>query len=306
MYFVGPVLLGVLHLAADVRYLVFRRTLPRAFLVASVVLAIAVTGGRLCTGFGVANATLGARVDIGLGLSWVALGLAFRLRDSAGTLSFAWLALAIVGLVLLAHPARTELLLTHVHNLMAFVLWLTLFRRRAGWTVVPVVVVIAATAVLLSGAYLPWTASHGGLLAFGQRASRLASGIAPGVSLHLATSLAVTFVFLQSVHYAVWTGWIAQDCLPGEGTPTFRMTLRSLTKDFRPLGLAAIALVTLGFAVAACFALRQSVAWYMTVARAHVWFELAAFACLVGRPAIDPRRIPVATPSRGIPSLVAA
>ncbi len=93
----------------------------------------------------------------------------------------------------------------------------------------------------------------------------------------------MTFVFLQSVHYAVWTGWIPQECLPGEGTPTFRMTVRSLARDFGWQGLALIAVVTLGFAIAAGGHLRQSVAWYMTLARAHVWFELAVFVYLVGR-----------------------
>ena len=73
---------------------------------------------------------------------------------------------------------------------------------------------------------------------------RPAAGLAPGLTPTVARAVTATFVFLQSVHYAVWT---------------------------------------VGFGLVACFHLRQAVSWYMTVAKAHVWFELAVFAYCVGR-----------------------
>ncbi len=287
MYFIGPVVLGVIHLAADVRYLVFRAAPPRALLVASAVLAVGLTLVRLCVGLGVASASLGATVDVVVGAAWVGLALGLRLHDRPRQLALLAPVLVASVAVMLTHAQDVDLALTHGHNIAAFVLWFTLFRRqgRTGWAAVPLVLVVAASAVLLSGACVPWTAHHGGLSAFGQRAARLGAGLWPGVSTQVGVAIALTFVFLQSVHYAVWTGWIAQDCLPGEGTPTFRMTVRSLERDFGRLGLALIVLVVIGFAGAALGHLRQSVAWYMTLARAHVWFELAVFAFFVGRDA---------------------
>lgn len=285
MYFIGPVVLGVAHLAADVRYLVFRAAPPRLLVGASAVLALGLTVVRLCVGLGVASATLGSRVDIAVGAVWVGLALALRLHDRPLRLALLAPFFAAAVADMFTHAELVDLALTHVHNIAAFVLWFTLFRRqgRTGWAALPLVLVVAASAVLLSGACVPWTAHHGGLVAFGQRAARLGAGLWPGAPVHVGVAIALTFVFLQSVHYAVWTGWIAQDCLPGEGTPTFRMTFRSLERDFGRVGLALIVVVTLGFAGAALGHLRQSVAWYMTLARAHVWFELAVFAFFVGR-----------------------
>jgi len=294
LYFVGPVVLGVVHLAADVRYLCVRVTPPKALWLASAVLAGALTVVRVCVGLHVASATLGAQVDMGVGSVWVGVALALRVSDAASSFRTNAVMLAIVAGTALAarwlmtHAALCDVVIVHGHNLLAFVLWFALFRPRAslGWAALPMVLVVAASAVLLSGAWVPWTSQHGGLLAFGQRAARLGAGLAPGASSRVATAVAMTFVFLQSVHYAVWTNWIPQDCLPGEGTATFRMTLRSLKADFGPRALALIAFVTVGFGLLACWHLRQSVAWYMTLARAHVWFELAVFVYFVGRPGV--------------------
>jgi hypothetical protein len=88
------------------------------------------------------------------------------------------------------------------------------------------------------------------------------------------------------------------------------MTVRSLERDFGRAALALIVLVTVGFAVAAVGHLRQSVGWYMTLARAHVWFELAVFAYFVGRaepaPASRVKETPRATRRYAAPLLLAA
>jgi hypothetical protein len=189
--------------------------------------------------------------------------------------------------------------LTHLHNVIALVVWLSLFRRRPGWTALPVVLVVAVTAVLLSGTFLPWTARYGGLLAFGQTLSRLGGGFAPGAPPRVAASIVMAFVFLQSVHYAVWTTWIPQDCLVGEGTPTFRMTVRSLIADFGAVGLAVVVTAALVFAGLACWRFRPSVAWYLLLVRAHAWFEIAFFAFFAGRPFVHDRHF---APCPGVPS----
>jgi hypothetical protein len=283
LYFLGPVVFGVVHLAADVRYLVFRVTPPRLLLLASVALAVGLTAVRLCVGLNVASITLGARIDIILGAIWVGLALVLRLGSAPRKLALAAPLFVTGTTVMVMYAVEFDLAITQLHNLVAFAMWFALFRRRLTWTVIPLVLVVVATAILLSGASLPWTQHHGGLVAFGLRAARLGSGFLPGVTPRVASTVACTFVFLQSVHYAIWTGWIPQDSLRGEGTPTFRMTARSLLADFGPVALACVVCATLGFAALACWHMRQSVGWYMTLTRAHIWFELAVFAYFVGR-----------------------
>ena len=299
MYFIGPLVLGVVHLAADVRYLAFRLTSPRGFLAASAVVATLLTVARVCVGVHAATATLGARIDMGLGLLWVALALVLRFRDSPRKLALAAPAFLGAAASILSYAQWVDLALVHLHNVGAFVMWFALYRRRPGWAVVPAVLAAVAAAFLLSGVYLPWTAHHGGLTAFGQRATHLSAGFAPGLASHAAMAVTTTLVFLQSVHYAVWTGWIPQDCLRGEGTPTFRMTVRSLRADFGTVALALIACCAIGFASLACWHLRQSVSWYMTLARAHVWFEIAALAYFVGRADVT---VLSRAPGRGAPA----
>ena len=283
LYFVGPLVLGVAHLAADVRYLVLRTPLPAALLRASAGLALAIAATRAATAGGLVPGAYGTRVDVLLGASWVVTALVFRFRSRPVVATLATAAVVFLAALAISRPRAAELALTHGHNVIAFVLWIALFRRKLGWGALPIVAVIAATLLLLTGACQSFTLHHGGMAAFGVSAQRLAASFAPGVGAELGLSITMTLVFLQAVHYGVWTGLVPQECLRGEGSPTFRMTARSLVADFRPWGVAAIAAVMAGFVAVACRDLRGSVAWYMTLARPHVWLELAMLAFLVGR-----------------------
>jgi hypothetical protein len=180
---------------------------------------------------------------------------------------------------LFLHARLVAILLVHLHNVMALLVWLVMFRRRPGWAIVPLVLVVGFAAVLLSGAYLPWTLDHGGSLAFGVRVETLGAWLAPGVRPGLGVGLAMTFVFLQGVHYAAWTGWIPQDDLPNERTPTYRMSVRALLADFGPITLGLVGIGALAFAVFAVgWDIHRSFTWYMTLAKSHAWFEFAFFA----------------------------
>jgi hypothetical protein len=288
MYFIGPVVLGVVHLAADVRYLAFRLPLPRSLLLASAAFAVAILALGVWSGVSPSAEPLARRLELALGVSWVAFACSAR---PAFTLAPARMLLSVAVVVALLWPFApyVELAMTHLHNVAAFALWLWLYRRKAGWALLPVAVTAVGCAVLLSGINQSSFAHHGPS-AFGVRASHLAAALAPGLSPRLALGVAATFVFLQSVHYTVWTQWVAQDCLVGEGTPTFRMTLRSLRADFGLVALAVIACVVLGLAVAAYGHMRGSVHWYMLLARSHVWFEGAVAAYFLGARAPFERR----------------
>jgi hypothetical protein len=283
VYLLGPVCLGVLHVAADLRYLVLRLPLPRSLLAASALLAVALTVARLCLGVHAIDATTGSRLELAMGLSWIAVSLALRPGWRRGKGVLVGAVFLAMSLWLLACATTVNLLVSHLHNVAAFAVWLALFRRRPGWAAFAPAIALVGAAVLLSGELFPVTVRHGGLLAFGQRAGTIAAGLAPGLAPRIATQIAMTFIFLQSVHYTVWTSWIAQDCLPGQGTPTFRMTIRSARSDFGRVLLALVLCIAIAFAVLACWHLRQSVSWYLTLARAHVWFELAVLAHIAPR-----------------------
>src|SRR5262249_23180036 len=150
------------------------------------------------------------------------------------------------------------IVVVHLHNVVALVAWLALFRRRLRGSLAAVALVAAGAAVLLSGATLPWTAAHGGLFAFGMHAERLGAWLAPGARPELAVAVLATFVFLQGVHYAAWVGWIPQDDLPTEGTPTFRMTVRALVRDFGPWALTLVIALAIGFVLLGVWNVRAS------------------------------------------------
>jgi hypothetical protein len=283
LFFLGPVVFGVVHVAADVRYLVLHRRPPRVLVLASAAIALAITAARIGVGAHVLPARMGDTVDVLLGMTWVgvALGVGARERPRAVLavapvfVGAAWLLVARAHLVNLAF--------VHGHNLVALVAWLFLFRRQRRWAALPLALVAGGAAVLLSGALLPWTVAIGGFSAFGVSSTRFSAWLAPGVRGDLALALTTSFVFLQGVHYAAWTAWIPQDDLRTEGTPTFRMSIRALSKDFGRLAFGCIVLAAVAFVVLAVWNVRESVTWYMTLAKAHAWLELAFLAYFVVR-----------------------
>jgi hypothetical protein len=292
LFFVGPLAFGVVHLAADVRYLVLRQTPPRALVGASVVAALLLTSLRLGVGVGLVDAAPAERLSVAGGALWVGFALAVgvlakRSWAMAATLLPAFAALAGY---LVSHAHLVTLLLVHAHNVIAVAVWLLLFRRRgAGWTMVPVALVVIFTVVLASGLTAPWTANQGGAGAFGERIESLGTWVAPGVETRLATTLATVFVFAQGVHYAIWTGWIPEDARRADGPSTFRQTVRSLTADFGARWLVAIGLIAAALPVAALiFDVRRSVVGYMTLAGSHAWFECAFLAYALVRGGFRP------------------
>lgn len=284
LFYLGPAIFGASHLAADVRYLFVRHRASRSLVAASVAFAVAITVTQLAAATHHLPVRVAERADVSLGVAWAAFALVVGWAPArgsrvarAGTL----VAALAVGSLLVAHARTVELLLLHAHNVVALALWLALFRRRAGWSLVPLALVVAFAAVLLSGAYVPWTYFHGGFSAFGTRAESLAAALAPGAGTNLGVAVLGTFVFLQGVHYAVWTAWIPQDALPGEGTPTFRMSVRALARDFGPLVFLAIVLAALGLGALALWNIRAALGWYVPLAKFHAWLECAFCAYAV-------------------------
>jgi hypothetical protein len=279
LFFVGPVVFGIAHLAADVRYLVLRQRVPRTLMAVSAVAAVAIVALRALS---VAH-VLRAPVDLWelvIGTAWTLAALAFASRGPRTTArtAFAAVAVALLAGLALTHVRAATLAMTHGHNLVAVAVWLFLYRRRRAWAALPVLVLVVLAAAILSGA-----TPSSGLAAFGTSLSSLGAGLAPGASMQTAARIVVLFVFLQGVHYAAWTGWIPQDDLRTEGTLTFRMTVRGLLADFGPPVFTLVAIVAVGVALLGVLRIHEALMWYLTLARFHGWLELALLAFLFVR-----------------------
>ncbi len=282
----APIVLGVPHVASDARYLVLRRGLPRGVVAAAALGCVAMLALRVAEFSSLPSfASLPsppslASCEIVVGAAWAVL-----LALLGGVASGRWARVAIVALaVALASVAAlrdtelARLVLAHGHNLVGVGLWVLLF-RRARRPIVPVAIaLVLATLVAASGAPLRVAHALGTDHAFGMTATDAAAMLAPGLPVAVGMGLVASYVLLQGVHYAVWLGWIPQDDVRGEGTLTFAMTARALVRDFRPLGIAAIALAWLAVIGGALASARGARDTYLALASFHAYAELAMLA----------------------------
>lgn len=266
---VGPIVLGVPHLLADVRYCIVRPGWHRR---PALVVAV---GGPLLVGTVMA--------DVPLSLAAVA-GAAAAAQGSWRR-RLAILVIVVAGMLAIAAWRRPSLiLLVHLHNVVAIALWWAWRPRRTWVHAVPIAVFAGLSILLWIG-----TVPGGG---FGPASTRLgwdvhAAQLAPGFSELTATRIVALYCFAQAVHYAIWLRVVPDDDRDRPTPRTFGQTLRALRRELgRPV--LALALVTaVFFAVWAVFDLAQSRASYLRFGMFHVTLELCAAALLFieGRPA---------------------
>ncbi|MEW5742283.1 MAG: hypothetical protein AB1938_25425 [Myxococcota bacterium] len=268
----GPVLLGVPHLVADLRYLVVkpglhRRVAPASF-AAACLLAVGFGAPAVVGLFAMVPAVFAARADVwkkALGLTvWLVLSVCAWRDEYAFLLAF-----------------------LHGHNLLALALWWRLRRRdgRATWTVV---LVLAGAAALLAGLGDGVITALGGFTAPGAGTdfTELVASMAPHAEPTLALHLVLSFAFLQSVHYALWLRLIPEDARERPAPRPFRASLHALREDFGTPFLLAAGAAALGIAVWGAFDLPGARLGYLRLATFHGYLELAAAAWLwlEGRP----------------------
>lgn len=268
----GPVVLGVPHLVADLRYLVLRPGLHRRrvlWLPVGVPLLLA----------GTSNFTMTSGLTACAAMALLASGewnrKAVALVVIAALMTAAWL----VGDV-------AALIFAHAHNFIAVMLWWC-WRPRNGvrqQAVVPLLFIIASALISL-GWLQPWGRG------FAWQPSGLGpdyhlSFLAPGVSEHWALRWVLLFAFAQSVHYGVWLRLIPEDDRPQETPRTFRSSARALQADMgTPLLIGAI-VIALGIALWSVFDLTAARENYLRMALFHGYLELIAVTWLfVERPA---------------------
>lgn len=281
-YVLGPALFGVPHVAAELRLLVLRRDLPRAFLVTMA------AGAALlfCLRFvevAWPQAAMSDRLEVGLGWSLGLIGALFGAvtsrRWTRSLLVSAPIAVALGGA--LASPSLARLVFAHAHNVITIVLWLWLFRRRPRFAVPVLILIATATVLLVSGAALPFARFGGPWV--DRVLTDTITALPVSFPQPIAAGIALSYVFLQQVHYAVWLVWIPQEDLPVEGTTSFRMSARSLTRDLGGIGT----LLTIGavlLVLGASFVdVHRTRATYLSLATFHGYIEVALLAFFVAR-----------------------
>ena len=159
LFVLGPALLGVLHVASDVRYLVLRRDLPRRWVITVAAGCLALLAVRLLEVAGVQRLPF-ATVEIGLGWGLGIVGAmmgALASRDGRAPLHALLIALPLGAAMTagLYHPAEARAALAYGHNVVALVLWFVLFRARKTYALVPLALVAAAVVVLFTGTRCP-------------------------------------------------------------------------------------------------------------------------------------------------------
>lgn len=263
----GPVLLGVPHLLADVRYLVVRPGLHRRGLPA------ALAGGALvAVGFG-------APAVVGLAAVVPAVAAARASPWKKAAALGGWLALSAFALL---DEYAFLLAFLHAHNLLALALWWVVRPRdaRGWWTVA---LVLLGAAALLLGLGDGVIATFGGFTAPGTGAdftAHVAAMTPPGLDATLGLRLVLSFAFLQSVHYALWLRLIPEDARERPAPRPFRATVQALTKDFGRPALAVAVVLAVAVAAWGCFDLPGARLGYLHLAAFHGYLELAAGAWL--------------------------
>lgn len=274
---VGPLLLGVPHLLADLRYLVLRPGLPK------VARAWLLGGALLMLGLRVAELA-GWSALLRYELPWAALWVAGsallgapRLRDlrllAIGGLTVAFAFAAWVA------PRELRLLMAHAHNPLALVIWALMFRHARPGALL-VVAALAGATLLLVASPLAWHGfKHGVAQSMGLHVFAAAEQLAPfASSAPLALGIVASFAFLQSIHYAVWLHAIPQEATRGEGTLSFRMSFRALQQELGAWGLTLAALLVVLVPLSGLLAPLRTQAIYLSLATFHAYLELGALA----------------------------
>jgi len=278
LFTLGPVVLGVAHVAADVRYLVLRRNLARWWQNSVWLGCAALIALRVSEELGlVRNA---GRIEFAVAAAFTAVAVLAALRER-GTRTRALLAcvlLAAATSYAVSQPKVARYVFLHAHNLIALLAWATLFRKNKRWLLAPAALIVAGAALLASGALFEQTLASPFAASFHLHVFAVADWVAPFADPRWAIGITTTYLFLQSVHYSAWLSWIPQEEQVSRGTPTFRMSVRSLFSDLGAPGVAAVGIAASAVLIGACFDLHRARGLYLSLATFHGYLELALLA----------------------------
>ncbi len=261
----APVVWGVPHVVADLRYLVVRSGYHRRP-------ALALLGGGTLLWMAVGGPLFGVLLCTAAVPLFARAGIVRRLLVAAAILLFA---------LLLDRLGRYgNITFAHLHNFTPILLW-WIWRPRAGklhW--IPIALVLLATALLLSPAAVELAQASGGLGWFsaemGPQAQlwRLAADLDPAWGMRLV----LLFCFSQSLHYALWLHLLPDEDRDRPTPLTFRATVEGLRCDLGDVGLAVAALLSVGVTLWALVDLVDANEGYFRMAQFHAHLEVMALA----------------------------
>lgn len=286
MLLLSPLVLGVPHVGADVRYLVRRQGLGRrvqASLFAACGALLLLRAAEMAAPVLLPY----ARIELALAAAWIGGCALAASRDARSRAHAGAIVAAMGGLLGLAWPRPdiARIVFAHVHNVVAVFLWATLFFRARRAALAPLALLVVLVLLTLSGATLPWVVRLHGYAFGGSDVFYAAAALAPHVTGLLGPSIVLSYVLLQSVHYMAWLVWIPDASNAGQGTPTFRMTARGLRRDLGSMGLTVLALAAVVVAFAALADAGRARTAYLSLSAFHGYLELATVAFLTTRAA---------------------
>lgn len=265
----GPLVLGVPHLVADLRYLVARPRLhlrPGAWAV----------GGLLVV--------CGCTADLRWGLAAAALAPLLSRASWGRRLAASLPSLGLLVAVVVAAQG-TSAVIAHLHNGIAVVLWWLLasaLHDRAGSVarVAPVLAFAAGSVVILAGA---------GSVSLGAPGLHLAA-LAPGVDAPWAERLVVWFAFAQAVHYGLWLRVVPEEARRRPSPRSWGASWTALRRDLGGPLLAAAVLVTGAIALWGALDVFEARLGYLRLALFHGPLELAVLGLVAaeGRQVLRP------------------
>jgi hypothetical protein len=266
MLALGPIVLGVPHLLADLRYCVVRpawHRQPAMWIGVGVPLLAVVLTGQTAVGFAaVAGACAASSGPLGRRL--LVLGVAI-----AAAASCIW-----------AGP-RASLVLVHLHNFVAVLLWWRWREGPAGLRSLPVAAFLAGCVLIASGALDHGIAMFGVAGPLGGDLQVHMHSLAPGLDGPLGLRVVLLFCFAQSVHYVIWLRLVPEDDRERPTPRSFHASWRALVDELGfviPCTAIVLALALAGWAVFDLMAARLG---YLRAAEFHVFLELALLGQLV-------------------------
>lgn len=270
----GPLLVGIPHVVADIRYLVIRPDHHRG------VKAWLALGATTLFGVGLAQ-ELGLRFEIRAELLIVTLFMVGAALLSAGSerkpqAALAWGLIAAFGAFGWGFPSQTKLLLAHLHNVVALGLWVLVFAAKPRFAFGLALLLLTPALVFLASPLAYFGFQNGFPSAFGLHALSAADQLAPFASdTVFALGVVAAFAYLQSVHYGMWLIAIPEETVATRAPLTARATVRRLLTDLGPLGLALAAVCTLALGTSALFEPLAAKRLYLTLSAFHGYLELA-------------------------------
>jgi hypothetical protein len=275
MLALGPIVLGVPHLLADLRYCVVRPGWHRER-------ALWLTAGIPLVALG-----FGAPLELGfVGVAASTLALSGRVEPRQRSMRLRLVVGAALGLAAITHAlgSTADLIFAHAHNFIAVAMW-ALWRRRESQlhALVLASFVLASACLMLGIGDLAWTSTFASSLPAGLDANTHVASLAPELSHSWALRLVLLYAFAQAVHYGVWLRLVPEDDRPRVTPRSFRASYRALRDELGVLLLAGFALASIGLAVWACVDLVEARTGYLRFARFHGMLELTAISLWVTR-----------------------